>query len=93
MVFWAFRTFLFAVGIYAYVIFRQDVYPRRYGWIFVSFAVCLAAYIGLLEFGPEATTSSGLVIQATGQKIIVYISIISAMAQSWAAYKFQLIGN
>lgn len=93
LVFWAFRTFLFAVGIYAYVIFRQDVYPRRYGWIFVAFAVCLAAYIGLLEFGPEATTSSGLVIQATGQKIIVYISIISAMAQSWAAYKFQLIGN
>ena len=91
LVFWAFRTFLFAVGIYAYIIFRQDVYPRRYGWIFVIFAVFLAAYIVLLEFGPEAATPSGLVIQATGQKIIVYVSIVSAMAQSWAAYQFRSI--
>ena len=91
LVFWAFRTFLFTVGIYAFVIFRQDVYPRHYGWIFVAFAVFLAAYIGLLEFGPESSTPSGLVIQATGQKIIVYISIISVMAQSWAAYQFRSI--
>jgi hypothetical protein len=89
LVFWAFRTFLFAVGIYAFVIFRQDVYPRVYGWIFVAFAVLLAAYIGLLEFGPAASTPSGLVIQATGQKIIVYISIVSVMAQAWLAYKFR----
>jgi len=88
LVFWAFRTFLVAVGIYAYVIFRQEYYPRRYGWIFIVFTLFLAGYIGLLEFGPEATTPSGLVIQATGQKIIVYVSIISVMAQSWMAYKF-----
>jgi hypothetical protein len=88
LVFWAFRTFLVAVGIYAYVIFRQDYYPRRYGWIFIVFTLFLAGYIGLLEFGPEANTPSGLIIQATGQKIIVYVSIISVMAQSWVAYKF-----
>ena len=86
-VFWAFRTFLVAVGIYAYVIFRQKDYPRRYGWIFILFTLFLAAYIGLLEFGPEANTSSGLIIQATGQKVIVYVSIISVMAQSWLAYQ------
>jgi len=86
-VFWAFRTFLVAVGIYAYVIFRQNNYPRNYGWIFVVFTLFLAGYMGLLEFGPEATTNSGLVIQATGQKIIVYVSIISVMAQSWVAYR------
>ena len=87
-VFWAFRTFLVAVGIYAYVIFRQNNHPRKYGWIFIVFTLFLAGYIGLLEFGPEATTTSGLVIQATGQKIIVYVSIISVMAQSWAAFHF-----
>ena len=43
-----FRTFLVAVGTYAYVIFRQSIYPRRYGWIFVAFAVFLAAYLILL---------------------------------------------
>jgi hypothetical membrane protein len=88
LVFWAFRTFLISVGIYAYVIFQQDHYPRKYGWIFIIFTFFLAAYIGLLEFGPEATTPSGLIIQATGQKIIVYVSILSVMAQSWLAYAY-----
>lgn len=88
LVFWAFRTFLFAVSIYAYVIFRQSEYPRQYGWVFIAFSAFLAAYLGLLEFGPEATTPTGLIIQATGQKVIVYASIISVMAQSWLAYRF-----
>ncbi len=89
-VIWAFRMFFVTVSIYAYVIFRQNDYPRVYGWIFAAFAIFLAAYIGLLEFGPEASTPSGLVIQATGQKIIVYVSIISAMAQSRIAYLYQM---
>ena len=87
-VMWAFRTFLVAVCLYAFVIFRQSTYPCRYGWVFVAFAVFLAAYIWLLEFGPSAKTPSGLIIQATGQKIIVYVSIISVMAQSWLAYAY-----
>lgn len=89
LVFWAFRTFLIAVAVYSLVIFRQDHYPRRYGWIFVAFTVFLAGYILLLEFGPEATTPTGLIIQATGQKVIVYVSIISVMAQSWLAYRIR----
>jgi len=89
LVFWAFRTFLIAVAVYSLVIFRQSAYPRRYGWIFVAFTVFLAGYILLLEFGPEATTPAGLVIQATGQKVIVYVSILSVMAQSWLAYQIR----
>ena len=89
LVIWAFRAYFVAVSIYAFVIFRQDVYPPRYGWIFAAFAIFLAAYIGLLEFGPSVETTQGLVIQATGQKIIVYVSIISAMAQSGLAYRWQ----
>jgi hypothetical protein len=88
-VFWAFRTFFVAVSIYAYLIFQQHMYPRGYGWIFGAFAVFLAAYIALLEFGPSAATTDGLIIQATGQKVIVYVSIVSAMAQSWLAYRWQ----
>jgi hypothetical membrane protein len=89
LVFWAFRTFLIAVAVYSLVIFRQNTYPRHYGWIFVAFTVFLAGYILLLEFGPEATTPTGLVIQAMGQKVIVYVSILSVMAQSWAAYQIR----
>ena len=89
-VFWAFRTFLISVCIFAFVVFRQNNYPRKYGWIFLLFAFCLAGYILLLEFGPSAKTPSGLIIQATGQKIIVYISILTAMVQSWLAYRIDL---
>ena len=90
LVFWAFRTFLLAVSVYAYVIFRQDVYPRRYGWIFASFSIFLFAYMVLLEFGPSPETGAGLLIQAMGQKIIVYVSIASIMAQSWLAYQARI---
>jgi hypothetical protein len=89
LVFWAFRTFLVAVAIYAFVIFRQRTYPRPYGWVFVAFTVFLAVYLLLLTFGPDAKTPNGLIIQATGQKIIVYVSIVSVMTQAWLAYNFR----
>lgn len=89
LVIWAFRTYFIAVGIYAYVIFRQDIYPRKHGWIFAIFAFLLAAYIVLLELGPSAKTPGGLIIQAVGQKIIVYVSIMSVMAQAWMAHRFR----
>lgn len=87
LVFGAFRTFLFAVAIYALVIFRQRAYPRQYGWVFIIFTLFLAAYLVLLTYGPEARSSAGLVIQAAGQKVIVYVSILSVVAQSWLALR------
>ncbi len=89
LVFWAFRTFLLAVAIYALVIFRQRTYPRRNGWVFILFTLFLAAYLILLTYGPGIKTPAGLVIQATGQKVIVYISILSVVAQSWLALRFR----
>jgi hypothetical membrane protein len=88
LVLWAFRAFLVSVAIYAYVIFRQNDYPRRYGWIFVGFSLLLAAYLVLLTYGPGPFTPEGMVIQAVGQKIIVYVSVVSVMAQAWLAYRF-----
>ena len=89
LVFWAFRTFLLAVMIYTFIILRQRTYPRRNGWVFVLFAVSLAAYLLLLTYGPKAITPAGLVIQATGQKVISYVSILSVVAQSWLALHFR----
>ena len=90
LVFWAFRTFLVAVAIYAFVIFRQRIYPCANGWIFVTFTVLLAAYLILLTYGPDAKSDAGLIIQATGQKIIAYVSILSVSAQAWLAYRFRI---
>lgn len=88
-VIWAFRTFLPAVVIYTYIIFRQDIYPRHSGWIFVTFAISLAIYLYLLEFGPSPDAPNGLILHATVQKIVTYVSIFSVMAQSWLAYRIR----
>ena len=85
-VLWAFRLFPAAVLFYIIAIFRFEGYPRRFGWELVAFFVLLVGYILLLEFGPSASeTYWGQVIQATGQKVIVYASIASVTFQSWWA--------
>lgn len=85
---WAFRLFPLCACLYAAVIFAHPDYPKRYGWLFAGFMICLVAYILLLELGPHAgETYASQVIQSMGQKIIVYVSIIMIGVQSWGALK------
>jgi len=89
-VMWAFRLFPAAVFFYVFAIFREQKYPKAYGWVFIIFGLLLVAYIFLLEFGPSAMDSyTGQVIQAVGQKVIVYASIGSIMVQAGGALKKQ----
>jgi ABC-type amino acid transport system permease subunit len=88
-VLWAFRLFPAAVLCYVIVLFREKVYPRGYAWELVIFLGLLIGYILLLEFGPDIKSYAGMVIQAVGQKIIVYASIISVMIQCWGASHYQ----
>jgi hypothetical protein len=83
----AFLAFFVAVLIYIPVIFLKRDYPRVYAWVFVTFALLLGAYVWLLFEGPSTITSTGLIIQATGQKIIAYAAIISMFIQSYGAWK------
>ena len=82
----AFVSFFMAVLFYIPALFLQRTYPKRYAWGFIAFAVILGAYIWLLFHGPSASTLSGLVIQATGQKIVVYAAILSMLAQGHGAW-------
>jgi len=84
-VLWAFRLFPVAVFFYVLAIFFQPGYPKRYAYLLIGFGLLLVAYILLLEKGPETSTASGLVIQVTGQKIIVYASIVSILIQAVGA--------
>ena len=85
-VLWAFRLFPAAVFFYAIAIFQNQDYPNQFGWEMVIFFVLLIGYILLLELGPSADDShQGQVIQATGQKVIVYASIASVTFQAWGA--------
>ncbi len=83
----AFQAFLFAVAIYVVVMLRDRTYPKRYALIFILFAVLLGVYLVLITQGPDMDTAQGLLMQATGQKIIVYASILSVLAQSLAALR------
>ena len=79
---WAFRAFLVAVVCAAVAGWLAPRFPRRFAAVFATFAVLLAAYIGLITFGPRPATPEGAAIQATGQKIIVYASVLTVLIQA-----------
>jgi hypothetical protein len=86
---WAFRLFPLAVLCFTLVMFNSETLPRGYGIVFLGFFALLAAYYLLLTQGPGFETPNGLVIQALGQKIIVYASIVSIMIVSLGAWRRQ----
>ncbi len=87
-VMWAFRLFPLAVLCYVPVMFVDKQYPKLYAWVFAVFCLLLIGYYLLITNGPDFTSKQGLVIQAVGQKIIAYASIISIFIQSLGAYLY-----
>jgi len=92
-VIWAFRLFPLAVLFYTPAMFMDKQYPRRSAWVFTIFCLLLIGYYLLLTNGPSITSPSGLVIQALGQKVIVYASILSIGILSLEAYKYTAVVN
>jgi hypothetical protein len=45
----------------------------------------LCAYLALFLFGPPLTTRAGIIIQATGQKGIVYAALVCLALQTRGA--------
>lgn len=85
---WAFRAFLAAVILLMIAIGLERRFPRHFMLIFGGFAVLLAAYVLLLTFGPSTATPQGSAVQATGQKVIAYASILTVFIQSLNALAF-----
>ena len=92
-VMWAFRILPLAVILYAVAILREPGYPNRYGFVFVAFAILLVLYVALITAGPGRDTPEGLMIQVTGQKVIVYAIIISMFIQARGAREILQGGN
>jgi len=74
----AFLAFFVAVLFYIAAVLRTSTYPNRYARILAGFVLLLAVYLLLLFFGPSLLSARGLIIQATGQKIIVYAALAAA---------------
>jgi len=81
----AFSSFLLVVILYTIAIFLNKDYPNRYAYVYLVFAVLLAAYLWLLFLGPN-----DIRIQATGQKVIVYAEIICMFIQAYGAWKIEV---
>ncbi|MEZ4644641.1 MAG: hypothetical protein R3E31_18215 [Chloroflexota bacterium] len=77
----AFSAFLGAAIFYTATI--SSDYPNPVCIIYILFAVVLAVYLWLLFLVPDADTSNGVQIQATGQKIIVYAAILTMFIQAY----------
>lgn len=82
----AFVSFLAAFLLIFLAVLLKPGLPRRFALVFSAFAVVLAGYtillIFLLFFGPVAGTFTWELIQATGQKMIVSASILTALVQA-----------
>ena len=76
-------AFLLAAILYAIAIFRCPDYPKVYMWVFIAFAPILLGYIYLLFWGPSSKTTSGLILQATWQKALVYSEIVTLLIQGY----------
>ncbi len=81
----AFPSFLVAVLLYTVAILLEHSVPQRFAWVFIAYAVILAAYVVLILAGPDVKTSTGRIIQVAGQKVIVYASVVTVLVQSLAA--------
>jgi hypothetical protein len=81
----AFRTFLVAVLFYIPAILFNRRYPNTYALVYGIFALVLAAYVWLMIGGPSFDTPEGVRVQATGQKIVVYASIVCMFIQAYGA--------
>jgi hypothetical protein len=80
-------SFLCAFLLLFLSILLKRSFPRRVVWVFGAFAIVLAGYtlflLYLLFFGPQNGTPAWEMLQATGQKIIVYASVLTALIQAF----------
>jgi len=79
-------AFLVVFISYSIAILSKKPYPNLYAWVFVAYAFFLAAYIGLMMMGPDIETNSGLRINATGQKILIYSGMLCLFVQILGAF-------
>jgi hypothetical protein len=72
---------------YSATIFRKESYVKRYGFNFLFFTIILALYLGLLFIGPSIESPIGLIIQVTGQKVVLYTFAVCLFIHGYGAYR------
>jgi hypothetical protein len=78
-------TFIIAYLLLFLAVLLTPGFPRRCVHVFTAFVILLAGsllvFIFTLFFGPEAGTPAWEIIHATGQKLIVFASILTGLME------------
>jgi len=85
----AFQAFLVAVVFYFVAVLLHPRYPKVFAFVYLAFALLLAGYVWLMISGPGFGTAQGVMIQATGQKVIVYAAILCMFVQAYGAQRLR----
>jgi hypothetical protein len=67
---------------------NEDGIPKSLATTMIGFAVLVAIYIGIMEWGPEIDTTEGLIFQVIAQKVIVFALVGCIPLQSIQLLKF-----
>jgi Protein of unknown function (DUF998) len=79
-------VFVAAYLLFFLAIVRTKGLPKRISWVFIALGIVLIVYtiisVWVTFFGPAQGTPAWVVIQATGQKIIVYAALLALLVES-----------
>ena len=81
-------SFLLSVVFYLVAVLANWRYPNAYAAVFAVYTIILGAYLGLMLLGPDIGTKEGLMILATGQKMVIYQGMICWFVQFLGAYEY-----
>jgi hypothetical protein len=65
---------------------RAKGLPKRISWVYIALGIILMIYtiisVWVIFFGPAPGTDAWVIIEATGQKIIVYVALLALLVES-----------
>ncbi len=87
--FFIYAALLIFVAAYLFfflAVVRTKGLPKRISWVYIALGIVLIVYtsisVWVTFFGPAPGTPVWVVIQATGQKVIVYIALLALLVES-----------
>ena len=79
-------VFVAAYLLFLLAVVRTKGLPKRISWVYIVLGVVLVVYtiisVWVTFFGPAPGTPEWVIIQATGQKIIVYVALLALLVES-----------
>ncbi len=79
--------FLIALCLVTIPILVNNSYPNRYGYVILLYAIVLAFYTIVVSMGVNLSTEQGIMMLATGQKLIIYSGFLCIFVLAFGAFK------